>query len=161
MDDLFNQNQEFLLANLFREVGGIGTRGQKMPTYHQAAEMMERLDRDLIPGEKSFILGRAKKSETAQKHEQEADAMSVGASVQVPICAVNELWHDTKAEGLGKKLDSRYIRNQSVSQKIFEELFNVGMIGSGWLSPKALKELYEEHRILQGRDSVLIVAQEF
>jgi len=352
MDDLFNENQEFLLANLFREVGGIGSRGQKMPTYQQAAELMEQLDRDLIPGDKSFILGRAKKSETAQKYEQEADAMSVGASVQVsavsliekrldtlkeltkkakvgeddllrkersalekakrefqaitenqaifsdayqvsrkpliefdqsfsmkdykvendrylrvrvihpdkpehtlgadliyethdtkqkkirivvvqykmwdkgvlystasgnlmdqlakmqkaicqgdfcktqpkdqkyrlppcaaflrptdkiqskdttlrsrslhlPICAVNDLWHETNAEGLGKKLDSRYIRNQSVSQKIFEELFNVGMIGSGWLAPKVLKKLYEEHRILQDRDSVLIHAQEF
>jgi len=48
-----------------------------------------------------------------------------------------------------------------VSQRLFEELFNRGMLGSRDIPYDQIEALYKEHAILQVHERIIVYAQEF
>lgn len=73
----------------------------------------------------------------------------------LPICTVKRLWHD------GMVIERNTIRDQSVSHKIFEELFNHNMLGSHWMHYQELENLYQQYQVLNAQERIIIHAQEY
>jgi hypothetical protein len=90
---------------------------------------------------------------------QSPDSRFISSGLHIPICVVEQSWEETGRGG--KKLESKKIRSQALSHKVFEELFNTNMLGSRWLTYEEIDELYKKHRILNADESVVIHAQEF
>lgn len=90
---------------------------------------------------------------------QVADYKLLTSSYHTPICVVEKSW--TISPDNNKILDSSVIRSQSLTQKPFEELFNIGMVGSRWLTYQELKKLYKDTDMLRKNTNVQIHAQEF
>jgi hypothetical protein len=74
-------------------------------------------------------------------------------------CGIKRLWQDTKKQG--KSISSKTFRSESVTHRLFEELFNTNMLGSRWLTYDELEKLYQEHRILATDERIMIHAQDF
>jgi hypothetical protein len=87
---------------------------------------------------------------------QVADYKLQTSSYHTPICVVEKSWTITADNN--KMLQGNLIRSQSLTQKPFEELYNIGMIGSRWLTYRELEKLYKDLRVNQ---NVQIHAQEF
>lgn len=83
----------------------------------------------------------------------------ISSGYHLPICVVEKLRQKT-SQG-GSKLPSNMFRSESVTHKIFEELFNIGMLGSRWLTYKELENIYQKHKILEANEHIIIHAQEF
>lgn len=91
---------------------------------------------------------------------QIADYKLLTSSYHTPICALEKLWAITSENN--QFLESNMVRSQSLTQKPFEELFNIGMLGSRWLTYQELEELYKDTDMLKSSgDSIQIHAQEF
>ena len=67
---------------------------------------------------------------------------------------------DSTAQGK-KKIEKEKIKNQSLSHKVFEEIFNSNMLGSRWLPYDDVEKLYRDHRIIEPEETIVIHAQEF
>jgi len=89
---------------------------------------------------------------------QLADTRIASSGYHIPICAAEKLWEPTLD---GKKLSYEQIRNASLTQRTFEELFNNEMLGSKWIPYCELEKLYEEHNLLKPDETVVIHAQHF
>ncbi|HEY6329568.1 MAG TPA: hypothetical protein VI756_09525 [Blastocatellia bacterium] len=90
---------------------------------------------------------------------QDPDARMISSGLHVPVCVVGSAWQDT---GLGgKKITKSWIRGQSPSHKVFEEMFNIGMLGSRWLTYPEIEELYQRSGILEAGERIVLHAQEF
>lgn len=61
----------------------------------------------------------------------------------------------------GRKLTNKIIRSQCLTHKVFEELFNVNMIGSRWLDYAEIERFYATSMVPNIDSSVLIHAREF
>jgi hypothetical protein len=90
---------------------------------------------------------------------QSADQRLQSSGYHIPICAVARSWTVTSKGG--KMLESKIIRGESVTHRVFEELFNNGMLGSRWLTYPEIEALYQGTGILDGTDQIRIHAQEF
>jgi hypothetical protein len=83
---------------------------------------------------------------------QVADNKLVSSGYHIPVCRVTALWEETQRSG--KKLTWRGFRSESISYRVFEELFNTDMLGSRWLEPGELEAIYREHKILEFDESL-------
>jgi hypothetical protein len=90
---------------------------------------------------------------------QVADYKLQTSSYHTPICVVEKSWAITPDNN--KMLEGNLIRSQSLTQKPFEELFNIGMIGSRWRTHRELEKLYKDTDMLRANQNVQIHAQEF
>jgi len=90
---------------------------------------------------------------------QQPDSHLKSSGLHVPICVVQGAWKDTGRGG--KKIESKDIRSESLSHKVFEEVFNTNMLGSRWLTYDEVEELYRKHKILQPNERIVLHAQEF
>lgn len=77
----------------------------------------------------------------------------------IPICIVQRLQQSTSRGG--SRLPSNMFRSEAITHKIFEEMFNTNMLGSRWLTYEELEKLYQEHRILEAGEHIIIHAQEY
>jgi hypothetical protein len=89
---------------------------------------------------------------------QRADATLISSGVHVPVCVTLTM---TLSSMGGRILRKDPIRSSSVSQRIFEELFNRNMLGSRWLSYEEVEDLYKTHSILERDQTIIVHAQEF
>lgn len=89
---------------------------------------------------------------------QRPDANLISSGLHVPICVANTV--SLEATG-GRVLKRDPLRNRAVSQRLFEELFNRGMLGSSWIPYSDVEALYREHRILDYDQRIIVYAQEF
>jgi hypothetical protein len=90
---------------------------------------------------------------------QDPDTRLFSSGLHTPICVAFRMMEDT---GRGsKKLDSKMIRSESVSHKVFEEMFNANLLGSKWLTYEELEKLYREHHVLEADQRIVLHAQEF
>jgi hypothetical protein len=83
----------------------------------------------------------------------------ISSGYHVPVCVVNRLWQTTSKGG--RKLDSKIFRSEAVTHRVFEELFNTNMLGSRWLTYQELEKLYQEHKLLEVGEKIIVHAQEF
>jgi hypothetical protein len=79
----------------------------------------------------------------------------ISSGIHIPVC--NALNIKTKEGG---KIDKKFIREQAITQDVFEHLFNKGFIGSRWLSEKEIAQLYTDSQIIQPYESIIIYARE-
>jgi ribosomal protein L7/L12 len=78
----------------------------------------------------------------------------------LPLCLIDKCISQTKRGA--KVLEYKNIKKVSLSQDIFEELFNQGKVGSRPLSLRELSELYKDTSIISDEDhKVLLYAQEY
>lgn len=78
---------------------------------------------------------------------QDADARLISSGYHIPICRVEALWKPTQRTG--KKLTWQDFRSESVTYRVFEELFNTDMLGSKWMTTEALEDLYRTNHIFE------------
>ena len=89
---------------------------------------------------------------------QSEDASLLSTGCYVPICVVKKLRQvSPKGNGI---LQSKYVRSEAVTHKIFEEMFNSNMLGSRWLSYRELNNFYRSSSLLEVDDQIIIHAQE-
>jgi hypothetical protein len=90
---------------------------------------------------------------------QDPDSRLFSTGLHVPICVALRTLKDTNRGN--KKIDSKTIRSESVTHKIFEEMFNSNMLGSRWLNYDEIEGLYRTHGILEPSERIVVHAQEF
>jgi hypothetical protein len=90
---------------------------------------------------------------------QSPNSPLISSGLHVPICVAFRTMVST-AQGK-KKIEKEKIRNQSLSHKVFEEIFNSNMLGSRWLLYDDVEKLYRDHRIIEPEETIVIHAQEF
>jgi hypothetical protein len=90
---------------------------------------------------------------------QDPDTRLVSSGLHLPVCVASGAWEETGRGG--SKIGKNRIRSQSLSHRVFEEMFNVGLLGSRWLSYAEIEELYRKHGILSQRERIVLHAQEF
>jgi hypothetical protein len=80
------------------------------------------------------------------------------SGMHIPVCRINEVTNETR-EG-NKVLKKNAMRGNSLSHKIFEENFNYNQIGSRWMTYEEAEKLYQEHKILDDNQSLIVHVQE-
>jgi hypothetical protein len=90
---------------------------------------------------------------------QNRNATLITSGLHVPICVVNESW-DTNSKG-GQSLRRAKVESQSVSHRIFEDLFYNNFIGSNKFPVEQLELLYRKTGILDNKESIILHAQEY
>lgn len=90
---------------------------------------------------------------------QDANSQLTSSSLHVPVCVALRAAKET-AQG-NKKIESKRIRSESVSHKVFEEMFNANLLGSRWLTYEELENLYRNHKILGAEERIVLHTQEF
>lgn len=89
---------------------------------------------------------------------QSPDSTMLSSGTHVPVCVARTL---PLGEAGGRILRHDRMRDRSVSQRSFEELFNRGLLGSRWLSYEAVEEPYREHGLFSVNDRIVVYAQEY
>lgn len=79
----------------------------------------------------------------------------ISSGIHVPLC--NTLGLLRRENGV---IDKKYIRQQTITQELFEHLFNRGFIGSRYLPEATVRELYEQSAIINPSETVVIYASE-
>jgi hypothetical protein len=85
---------------------------------------------------------------------QNADSKLMTSGIHVPICFIQQI-KETE-----KKLTRKNSAENSISSKVFEELFHSNMIGSRWISIDELEMFYEKKGIASLTNSIRVHAQE-
>ena len=88
---------------------------------------------------------------------QSSNSRFASIGYHIPICRVKQLWEDTT---IGKKLTYERIKNESLTQRTFEEMFFNEMLGSRWVSYNELQAFYDQYRFLRLGETVKIYAQD-
>jgi len=90
---------------------------------------------------------------------QTRDAWRVTHAWHVPICVACE---DLEPTDAGHEiLRSKRISCKAITQDTFQELYNRSMLGSRWISPVKLGEVYDGIGIFHDLDRVIVHAQEY
>lgn len=92
---------------------------------------------------------------------QDPDSRLISSGLHIPICVTSRSWENTGYEGDGEKIERKRIRSESISHKVFEEMFNTNMLGSRWFTYNEIEQLYRDHKILQPNERIVLHAQEF
>ena len=90
---------------------------------------------------------------------QSPDSRLISRGLHLPICMIGQSVRFTSQNN--KVLESRRFRSEALSHKVFEELFNIGMVGTGWLTYDDVERLYREHSIITPDETIVLHAQEF
>lgn len=89
---------------------------------------------------------------------QSPDAALVSSGTHVPVCVARTVPLDQVG---GRAVRNEHIRGRSLSQRVFEELFAAGMVGSRSLTYDEAEDLYKRHRILEPDQRIIVHAQEY
>lgn len=68
----------------------------------------------------------------------------------MPICVVNSLWQNKK------EINEQSVDGQVVKQAVFDELFDINLLGSKWITTTRLDEIYKKQKILQPSESSVV-----
>ncbi len=90
---------------------------------------------------------------------QEPGSRLISSGLHIPVCRA--LASTVSTNQGGEKIERKIIRSESISHKVFEEMFNVRILGTRWLTYDELWSLYSEHNILRPEEKVIIHGQEF
>jgi hypothetical protein len=89
---------------------------------------------------------------------QSPNARLISSGLHIPVCAV--LRNAQKTRRGGDVLRRKFFRREAVTHKVFEELFNTGILGSRWLTYEELEKFYRASSVLMPEDTILLHAQE-
>lgn len=85
---------------------------------------------------------------------QDSESKLLTSGIHVPICFIQKL----KQKEI--KLTPGNCKSNSITSKIFEELFHSNMLGSRWISIKELEDFYTSKNLAALTDSIRVHAQE-
>lgn len=85
---------------------------------------------------------------TYRLQNSQASVMSRG--YYMPICVVNSLWQNKK------EINEQSVDGQVVKQAVFDELFDINLLGSKWITTTRLDEIYKKQKILQPSESSVV-----
>ena len=85
---------------------------------------------------------------TYRLQNKQASVMSRG--YYMPICLVNSLWKNNK------EISEQSLDGQIIRQAVFDELFDVNLLGSRWISTKRLDEIYKTQGVLKSSETSVI-----
>lgn len=86
---------------------------------------------------------------------QEDNEKLVSSGIHIPICALTKL-----KLIYGGKLERKYMRYSTITQEVFEYLFNRGFVGSRWMDESEVEDFYKESKILESDQSVTFYVRE-
>jgi hypothetical protein len=90
---------------------------------------------------------------------QDPDVRLISSGLHTPVCVALRAMQDT---GRGnKKIESKVIRSEAVTHKVFEEMFNANLLGSRWLTYEEIETLYRDHKVLEPTERIVLHVQEF
>lgn len=90
---------------------------------------------------------------------QQPDSRLISSALHLPVCVALRKYDLTRYGG--KYIDRKKVRSESLSHKVFEEAFNINMLGSRWLTYDEVEALYKHHKILEPDQRIVLHAQEF
>jgi len=82
------------------------------------------------------------------------------SGMHIPICKLGEITEESADGNKILRKNNKLIRQNSLSHKVFEELFNYGQVGSRWLDYADAEKLYKEHKILDDDERIILHVQE-
>jgi hypothetical protein len=91
---------------------------------------------------------------------QTKSAWQVTHGWHIPICDTLKAFESTGLND-NEVLRSNRVPSCSVTQSIFQELYNRTMLGSRWLSVLELGDVYKKIGIFDPTDQIVILAQEY
>jgi hypothetical protein len=83
----------------------------------------------------------------------------ISRGLHVPVCIANRIRANRVPEA--DVIERGDLRGCSVSNKIFEEMFNRNMLGSTWISYEDVERVYRDRKILAPDRRIVLHAQEF
>jgi hypothetical protein len=86
---------------------------------------------------------------------QNSDAKLISSGYHIPVCKVLSIAEKEP------KIEKRLIKNDTVTHKIFEELFNQNLIGSDWLSFTECEQFYKKNLVMKSEDRIRLLVREF
>lgn len=86
---------------------------------------------------------------------QYEDSKMISTGIHIPICEVQ------KISSTDSKIEKKQFSNNSLSHRVFEELFNNNFIGSDWIPFAQCEDFYKKHLIMDTNDTIRLVAREF
>jgi hypothetical protein len=90
---------------------------------------------------------------------QKSDIHLISAGYHIPVCLIDKLWVRTRKGR--QKLTLDVVRPEAVTHRVFEELFNTNKIGSRWLTYEELETFYEQHKLLEVGEHLIVHTQDF
>lgn len=90
---------------------------------------------------------------------QNAEQKFISTGEHLPICKIDDC--KTYGKRGGALLEYDNIKEVSLSNELFEHLFNRGKVGSRELSTDELEKLYKDAQVIDSSDTVIVYAQEF
>jgi hypothetical protein len=87
-------------------------------------------------------------------NKQRKDASIVTTGIHLPACEVRRL---TKVKSSISKAD---LYENAISNSSFDELFRNGFIGSDWLDIETVQRFYQENKILESNDKIVLSMRE-
>jgi hypothetical protein len=84
---------------------------------------------------------------------QSANERMMSTGYYVPVCRARSMWEADEV------ISMRSFEGETVTYRVFEELFNTGMLGSQWLRYEDLEKVYREQKVLERNDSVAMHVQ--
>ena len=90
---------------------------------------------------------------------QDPNSQMYSSGLHVPLCVVKDAWEGNRNGGMS--ITRQSIENRSISNEVFEELFNTNILGGKELSYQELGDLYKSFDLFGYNDTVQIHAQEF
>ncbi|MEM6831549.1 MAG: hypothetical protein AAF551_13645 [Bacteroidota bacterium] len=89
---------------------------------------------------------------------QQVNSSFISSGLHIPICKINSVLEESTNGN--KILRKTNMKETSISQKHFEDGFIHNQIGSRWLDSDEVEKLYQEHRILESDERIILHAQE-
>lgn len=79
----------------------------------------------------------------------------VSSGIYIPICKVIKVQSD------GLKLDKQELKHENLNHYIFEDLYNLGLVGSRWLTVNEAETFYVNNNIVKERNNLILHTREF
>lgn len=85
---------------------------------------------------------------------QHDDSKMLSSGLHLPVCRALEIARDST------KIEKNNLKDNCLSHKHFEELFNLNMIGSRWIGFDELEQFYKRSLVIQNHETIKIFARE-
>jgi len=86
---------------------------------------------------------------------QKANSKLISSGLYLPVCKAIQMAHD---EG---KIDKKEVQEYCLNHKVFEELFNLNLLGSRWFDFDEAEQFYEEKKIIKPNGFIRLYSREF
>lgn len=133
----------------------------KNPRFRKQLERMKVCFCERLPcldpnkGKQSFRFPSCTSFVRATNKVQSKNPRIISMGYYMPVCKSLDLWDR------GEPLSEESLEGEVIRYRVFEEMFNAGLIGSEWIPYEQLEKLYQEHKILSSSEIVGVHIQTY